>query len=80
MTFTSLEPGAYYIILSDEGEKRFDITVYDEAALQEITLRTTNYRQYLFIGGAALFGLAALTIIVVILVRRRKRKKREQAE
>ena len=80
VTFTSLDAGDYYVILSGDRERRFDINVYDQADLQEITLHTTHYMHTVILAGVILLAVILLVVLIVVFRQGRKRKKRKKQD
>ncbi len=78
-SYTDLTPGNYSIVMNDGSDHRYDITVRDQAEIQEFNILTTYILHYLLYGGIALAVILA-AVILLIIVRRRKKKKAKQSE
>lgn len=68
-----LEEGSYYLVMGDDEEKRYPITVRNQAGIQEINIHTTYVMQYVLMGVAALVLMGAAAFLV--LHRRSKKSK-----
>lgn len=78
VTFTNLDGGNYYVVISGENERRYEITVLDQAQPQEINIQITGATHYIIVGAVSL--AAILVLVFVILGVRRVRKKRRPPE
>ena len=75
LTLESLQPGRYYIIKDGETEKRYEITVWDTAEIQNINIHTSYVMYYVVIGAMAAAAIAAVALTAMFIIRRRKKKK-----
>lgn len=77
-SYTDLAPGNYSIIMNDGSEHRYDITVRDQAEVQEFNILTTYVLHYLLYGAIAL-AVILIVVIILLIVRRKKKKKAKQS-
>ena len=78
-SFTDLSPGSYYIIAKNDGaESRYEITVRDQAELQEFNILSSYLLHYLLYAAVALVVIL-VAVIVLILAWRKKKKKAKQS-
>lgn len=71
--FTDLTPGRYYLIKDGDDTSRYEISVNDQAEIQNINIYTSYVLHYVAVGAAALAAIGALTGVILLIRRRRRR-------
>lgn len=72
-SFTDLTPGRYYLIKDGDDSARYEISVNDQAEIQNINIYSSYVLHYVAMGAAAFAVVGALTGVILLIRKRRRR-------